>query len=363
MAAALNYDGAVTDTLLSRFTIGRRLVGMGSPAYVIAEAGSNHNRDLATAMQLIDAAAEAGADAVKFQTYSGARIYSRRTPAISSLAAISSKAPADLLEEISLPREWQIQLRERAIERGIHFFSTPFDHQAVEELDALDVPVIKVSSFEIGDIPLIQRIAATGRPLIISTGMATLGEIEEALAAVIGEQNRCVALLQCTSIYPAPARLANLRALDTMARAFGVPIGFSDHTTGIAVAIAAVARGAAMIEKHFTLDRSMRGPDHHFALEPGELSSMVSGIRDAEVALGDGMKSGPSPEERAESYLVCRRSLIATRDLIAGTMLEPDMLTTKRPGLGIAPRELERVLGRTLAVDVQADDILQWEML
>jgi N,N'-diacetyllegionaminate synthase len=349
--------------LLSRFSIGERLVGPGEPVYVIAEAGSNHNRDLDTALRLIDVAAASGADAIKFQTYSGARIYSRRTPAISSLAVVSDKAPADLLEEISLPRDWQKQLLDHATRRGIHFFSTPFDHEAVEELDALGVPVMKVSSFEIGDLPLIRRIAATGRPMIISTGMATLGEIEEALEAVTSQGGQRVALLQCTSIYPAPPRLVNLRAMDTLARAFGVPVGLSDHTKGAAVAIAAAARGATVIEKHFTLDRAMRGPDHPFSLEPQELTAMVSGIRDARAALGDGLKLGPSPEEREESYLSGRRSLIATCDLTAGTVLAPHMVTTKRPGLGIAPRELERVLGRALTVDVQADDILKWEML
>jgi sialic acid synthase SpsE len=346
-----------------RFSIGERLVGPGEPAYVIAEAGSNHNCDFDTALRLIDTAAAAGVDAVKFQTYSGERIYSRRTPAIASLAAVSDKAPTDLLEEISLPRDWQVGLSRHAAHRGIHFFSTPFDHQAVEELDELDVPVMKVSSFEIGDLPLIRRIAATGRPMIISTGMATLGEIEEALAAVRSLRGEHVALLQCTSIYPAPARLANLRAMDTLADVFRVPVGLSDHTTGIAVAIAAAGRGASVIEKHFTLDRTMRGPDHPFALEPSELRAMVSGIREAQEALGDGLKSGPTVEERKESYVVGRRSLVATRSLCAGTVLEPDMITTKRPGWGIAPRELERVLGRRLVVDIQGDDILKWEML
>jgi sialic acid synthase SpsE len=349
--------------LLPQFAVGKRRVGPGEPAYVIAEAGSNHNRNLDTALRLIDVAAAAGADAVKFQTYSGERIYSRRVRSIPSLAAVSDKVPTDLMEEISLPRDWQGRLLEHASDRGIHFFSTPFDYEAVQELDTLDVPVMKVSSFEICDLPLIRHIAATGRPMIISTGMATLGEIEEALQAVTSQGGKCVALLQCTSIYPAPARLINLRAMDTLAGAFRVPVGLSDHTTGIAVAIAAAARGATVIEKHFTLDRTMRGPDHPFSLEPEQLTAMVSGIREGQAALGHGRKAGPSPEEREESYLVGRRSLIFTCDLKAGVVLEPDMITTKRPGFGIPPRELERVLGRTLTVDVQADDILQWEML
>ncbi|HET9103444.1 MAG TPA: N-acetylneuraminate synthase family protein, partial [Solirubrobacteraceae bacterium] len=181
--------------MLERFDIGRRTIGAGENAYVIAEAGSNHNRDYDLATRLIDVAQEAGADAVKFQTYSGSRIYSRRTPPISSLQAVSKKAPTDLLEEISLPREWQPRLAAYAHERGIDFFSTPFDHEAVDELDQIGVPVLKIASFEIGDLPLIRHAAATGRPLIISTGMATLGEIEEALDAVREEGGKRVALL------------------------------------------------------------------------------------------------------------------------------------------------------------------------
>jgi N,N'-diacetyllegionaminate synthase len=349
--------------MLERFEIGGRSVGRADPVYVVAEAGSNHNRDFDIATRLIDAASEAGADAVKFQTYSGSRIYSRRTPPISSLQTVSDKPAADLLEEISLPRDWQPRLAEYARERGIDFFSTPFDHEAIDELDQIGVPVIKIASFEIGDLPLIRHAAATGRPLIISTGMATLGEIEEALGAVAQEGGKRVALLQCTSMYPAPPRLANLRAMATMEQAFHVPVGLSDHTVSSYVSVAAVALGAAVIEKHFTLDRRMTGPDHSFALEPGELSAMVAGIRETQAALGDGLKSGPSPEEREDLYVVARRSLVATRDLPEGTVLEHDMLTTKRPGYGVAPRELERVLGRALRTALEEDDILEWDMI
>jgi sialic acid synthase SpsE len=356
-------DHAIISPVRERFEIGDRPIGDGEPTYVIAEAGSNHNRDFGVATALIDAAAEAGADAVKFQTYSGDRIYSRRTPPISSLQAVSDKPAAELLEEISLPREWQSPLAEYARTAGIHFFSTPFDHDAVDELDEVGVPAFKVASFEIGDLPLIRHAARTGKPLIVSTGMATLGEIEEALGAAAESGANEVALLQCTSIYPAPARLINLRAMGTMRQAFQVPVGFSDHTIGISVPIAAAALGAAIIEKHFTLDRSMTGPDHSFSLEPDELTAMVTGIRETEAALGDGHKSGPTPEEREDLYFAARRSLVVTRDLPAGTVLEPDMLTTKRPGFGVAPRDLDRVLGRTLRTAVEEDDILLWEMI
>jgi sialic acid synthase SpsE len=330
---------------------------------VIAEIGANHNRDMGVARELIDRAAEAGADAVKFQTYSGDRIYSRKTPRFKYLEGVSDKTPAQLLEEISLPREWQAPLAEYAGERGVDFFSSPFDHEAVAELDEIGVPVFKIASFEIVDLPLIRRAAETGKPLLISTGMATMGDIEDAVTAAMDAGAGGVGLMQCTSVYPAPAERANLRAMHTLHDAFGVPTGLSDHTVGIAVPIAAAALGAAFIEKHFTLDRTMTGPDHAFALEPAELRAMIEGVREAGASLGDGRKTGPGPEESVEMYRLARRSLILTRDLPAGTVIEREMLTVKRPGWGIAPRDMDHVIGRTLRVDAEADDILTWEML
>jgi sialic acid synthase SpsE len=345
------------------FAIGERLVGAGEPTYVIAEIGANHNRDLDVARELIDVAAEAGADAVKFQTYSGSRIYSSKTPKFAYLAPISDKSPAELLEEISLPREWQPILAAHALERSIHFFSSPFDHEAVRELDELDVPVLKIASFEIVDLPLIRAAAATGRPLLISTGMTVLGEIEDALRAAAEAGGTAVGLMQCTSVYPAPVERINLRAMETMRAAFGVPVGLSDHSTGTSVPIAAAALGAAFVEKHFTLDRTMAGPDHPFAVEPDELKAMVRGIREVQAALGDGRKDGPAPEEAEEMYTLGRRSLIAARDLPAGTLLEREMITIKRPGFGIRPKDLDLVVGRTLRVDVEEDEILTWDMV
>lgn len=350
-------------SLPSDFRIGDRLVGPGQPAYVIAEIGANHNRDLDLARELIDRASAAGADAVKFQTYSGSRIYSRKTPRFKYLEPISDKTPAELLDEISLPREWQGELAAHARSLGIDFFSSPFDDDAVRELDALDVPLLKIASFEIVDLPLIRAAAATGRPLLISTGMAVLGEIEDALRSAEEGGAPAVGLMQCVSVYPAPPERMNLRAMETMRAAFGVPVGLSDHTTGIAIPIAAAALGAAFVEKHFTLDRSMRGPDHPFALEPAELEAMVVGIREAQAALGDGRKDGPSPEEREEMYTLGRRSLITARALPSGTILERDMITVKRPGFGIPPKYLDIVVGRRLRQDVDEDDILTWDMI
>ena len=330
---------------------------------MIAEVGANHNRDIGVAREMIDVATDAGADAVKFQTYSGSRIYSSKTPKFEYLREISDKPPPELLEEISLPREWQPDLYAYAEQKGVEFFSSPFDHEAVDELAALGVPAMKIASFEIVDLPLIEKAASTGIPLIISTGMASLGEIEDALGAARAEGATALGLMQCTSVYPAPAESVNLRAMDTMRVAFGVPVGLSDHTEGINVAIAAAARGAAFIEKHYTLDRSMQGPDHPFAIEPDELTAMISGIREVEAALGDGRKSGPSPDEQGEMFQNARRSLIVVGDHLAGTVLEREMLTVKRPGFGVAPKQLGHVVGRTLRRDVEHDEVLTWDLI
>lgn len=341
--------------------IGNKVLGENDYCYVIAEAGANHNRDKGIAFKLIDVAAEAGADAVKFQTYSAETLYSKRTPRFKYLEKVSHKETWDLIKEIELPREWQAELAEYARARGIDFLSTPFDYAAVDELDALGVPAFKIASFELVDLPLIRYAAAKGRPMILSTGMATYGEIEDALAVCREVGNENVILLQCVSLYPAPAHLANLRAILTMRQAFGVPTGFSDHTEGAAVATAAAALGAVVIEKHFTLDRRLPGPDHPFALEPDELRAMVSAIRQVEKALGHGRKEGPAPEE-AEMHRLARRSLVAARDLPAGTVLTREMLMVKRPGYGIPPRDISKVVGRRLAVNVEADEVLEWSM-
>jgi sialic acid synthase SpsE len=348
---------------LPTLTIADRRVGAGEPTYVIAEIGSNHNRDWDTAVRLIAECAAAGADAVKFQVYSGATIYSRKTPKIASLAAVSEQSATDLLEDISLPRDWLPRLHEEAARHGVHCFATAFDLAAVDELAAAGNPVLKIASFEIVDVPLIRKAASTGLPVLISTGMATMGEIEDAVRAAQEAGAGGVGLMQCTSLYPAEPHLINLRAMDTMARAFEVPVGFSDHTLGISVPIAAAALGAAFVEKHVTLDKTQSGPDHGFALEMDELAAMVQGIREAQASLGDPRKSGPMPEELTEAYPMGRRSLVLVRDLPAGTRLEREMLTSKRPGLGIPPRFLEHVVGRSLRVDAVADDVLTWDMM
>ena len=347
--------------LRAEMEIGARPVGGVAPAYVIAEAGANHNRDLGIARELIDVAADAGADAVKFQTYRGASLYSSRTPHFSYLK--DPRSPQELLEAISLPRDWQPLLAEHARERGVAFMSTPFDHEAVDQLAALGVPAIKIASFELVDLPLIEKAASTGVPVILSCGMATYGEIEDALGAVSSAGNDQVALLRCASLYPAPAEIMNLRAMGTMRSAFGVPVGLSDHSEGTSVAMGAAALGMELLEKHFTLDRSMEGPDHPFALEPGELKDLVAGVRQVEAALGDGRLRGPSPAEAGEMYTLARRSLIAACEIPTGTVITREMLTVKRPGWGILPKHLDVVVGRTARVDIPFDEIVTWEMV
>ena len=344
------------------FAVGGRWVGDGAPCFVIAEAGANHNRDLEMARELIAVAAEAGADAVKFQTYSAETLYSKAAPRFTYLEGVTDKSTWDLIKSIELPREWQPRLAEEARARGIVFMSTPFDHRAVEELDALGVPAFKIASFEIVDLPLVQRAAATGKPMIISTGLADLEDIQDALAACAAAGNQHVALLQCASLYPAPPARVNLRAMATMRQAFGVPTGLSDHTLGIHVPVAAAALGAAVIEKHYTLSRALPGPDHPFAIEPGELTAMVRQIREVEAALGDGRKGAPQPDE-VEMHQKARRSLIAVRPIRRGTRIEADMLTIKRPGFGIKPKHAVLVVGRVARVDIDEDAVLTWDML
>jgi sialic acid synthase SpsE len=341
--------------------IGGRTVGGGAACYVIAEAGANHNRDIGIARELIDVAADAGADAVKFQTYTGAGLYSSKTPRFQYLE--DDRSPQELLEAISLPREWQPKLAEHARDKGIHFFSSPFDHEAVDGLAALGVPAMKIASFEIVDLPLIRKAASAGVPIIVSTGMAVYGEIEDALSAVGDAGNEEVALLRCASVYPAPPEIMNLRSMATLRAAFGVPVGLSDHTKGIAVPTGGAALGMDLLEKHFTLSRDMDGPDHPFAIEPDELRALVSAVRAVESALGNGRLEGPSDAERGEMFRLARRSLIAACDIAAGTEITAAMLTIKRPGFGIAPKHMELVVGRTARVDIEEDDIVTWEMV
>jgi N,N'-diacetyllegionaminate synthase len=350
-----------TRSLSASFEIAGRTVGDRAPTYVIAEAGANHNRDIGIARELIDVASDAGADAVKFQVYSGKALYSSKTPRFRYLQGVSERPASELLEDIALPREWIGDLAAHAHTRNIQFFATPFDADAVKELRDAGVPAMKIASFELVDLELIAVAAATGLPLILSCGMASYGEIDEALDAVEREGGTQVALLRCASLYPSPPKIMNLRAMDTMRAAFGVPVGLSDHTTGIAVALGARGLGMELLEKHFTLDRTMSGPDHPFAIEPEELRDLIAGIRAIEQALGNGRLEGPSALEEQEMYGLARRSVIAARDIPAGMLITREHLVVKRPGYGIAPKDIDRVVGRIARVNIEADDVVTWD--
>lgn len=353
----------MTRAFAASFEIAGTPIGGDAPCYVIAEAGANHNGDMGIARELIDVAAEAGADAVKFQVYSGKALYSTKTPRFEYLKGVSDKETHELLEDAALPREWIPDLAAHCADRGVAFFATPFDVAAVGQLAAVGVPAMKIASFELVDLGLIRSAAGAGVPLILSTGMATYGEIEEALEAAADGGAEHVALLRCASLYPSPPEIMNLRAMDTMRRAFGLPVGLSDHTTGIAIPTGAAALGMDILEKHFTLSRKMEGPDHPFAIEPDELRALVRGVRDVETALGTGRLSGPSAQEAEEMYRLARRSIVAATDIAAGTILTLEHLTVKRPGFGIKPRDIDAVVGRTARIDIERDEILLWDML
>ena len=342
---------------MAEVRIGARLVGDGQPCFITAEIGSNHNQDYDTARRLIDAAAAAGVDAVKFQTFRAEQHYSRRTPGFSYLDNIDT---FELIRSLELDRSWQAGLFAHARDRGVEFFSSPCDAAAIVDLDAIGVPTHKVASFDITDTTLIALVAASGKPVVLSTGLADLREIQLAVDAV-GDPTRVI-LLQCTSLYPAPSGLANLRAMQTLRQAFGTLVGYSDHTTGPNTAIAAAALGACFLEKHFTLDRGQAGPDHPFAMEPAEFAAMVDAIREVESALGDGRKNGPRPEER-EMAEKGKRSLHAAVDIPAGTVLTDAMLVVKRPGLGIPPALRSHVVGRRAARHIEADEWVLWDAL
>ena len=343
------------------FEVAGRRIGAGAPCYILAEAGSNHDRDIRQAFRLIDVAAAAGADAVKFQHFSADKIAAQTRHPIASADFGRAKNLHALYKSVEMPDGWLPDLVAYSREKKILFLSTPFDEEAVDLLLAAGVPLLKIASFELVHLPLLRHAARTGLPLVLSTGMATLGEIEEALAAVYGEGNRRVALLHCGINYPAPMPTVNLRAMDTLRDAFQVPVGYSDHTLGIAVPLAAAARGASLYEKHFTCDKGLPGPDHAFALDPAELTAMVRGIRDIEAALGSPVK-GPIPEEELHRQRG-RRSLFAAVDMPAGTVITREKVAVLRPGVGLMPRHLETILGRVVRAELRAHDPITWDCL
>ena len=347
----------------STIEIASRRIGPDEDIFVVAEVSANHNRDFERAVEILHAAKEAGADAVKLQTYTPDTLTldSDREPfRIGAGTLWEGRTLYDLYQEAYMPWEWQPKLKEEADRLGIVLFSTPFDPSAVEFLEGLGMPAYKVASFEIVDIPLIRRIAATGKPMILSTGMSTLAEIEEAVTAARDAGAREIVLLKCTSAYPAPPEEADLRTIPHLADAFGVPVGLSDHTLGIEVAVAAVALGACLIEKHLTLSRDEPGPDSAFSLEPHELARLVESVRVAKKALGS-VRYRPTDAERPSR--VFRRSLFAVADVAQGEIFTAENVRSIRPGHGLHPRHLDEVLGGKARRDVPRGTPLSWELV
>ncbi|HTA40615.1 MAG TPA: N-acetylneuraminate synthase [Candidatus Acidoferrales bacterium] len=350
-------------SLERRFTIAGRSVGSDAPCFIIAEAGVNHNGDLARALDLVDVAAAANADAVKFQTFDADRLATHDAPkALYQLETTgATQSQREMLRELQLSIDDHRALIARCAQRGIIFLSTPFDEESADLLASLDVPAFKTPSGELTNLPYLAHVARFGKPVIASTGMATLAEVESAVATLSANGCRELALLHCVSNYPAAPADVNLRAIETLERTFGTPAGYSDHTDGIAIALAAAARGAAVIEKHFTLDRTLPGPDHRASLEPAELDRMVREIRAIESALGDGRKE-PAESER-DTAAVARKSLVTVSDIAPGEPLTEANVAAKRPGTGLSPALRERVIGRSARVPIAAGTLLEWEML
>jgi len=343
--------------------IGEHYIGFGCPTYIIAEMSANHNMDFDQAVRILRAAKDAGADAVKLQTYTpdSMTIKSNRPEfRISSGTIWDGRILYDLYSKAYMPWEWQPKLKEIANDMGLDLFSTAFDPTAVDFLEKMNVPVHKVASFEIVDIPLIEKMAKTGKPLIISTGMATLAEIDEAVTAAKRAGATQIALLKCNSAYPAPPEEMNLRTIPHMAEGFGVPVGLSDHTLGIEVPVAAVAVGACIIEKHFTLSRDIPSPDRAFSIEPHELKALVDAIRTAEKALGR-VYYGVS--EKESQSRVFRRSLFVVKDMKAGETFTEENVRSIRPGYGLPPKFLKEVLGRKSARDIKCGTPLSWDCI
>jgi len=328
---------------------------------IIAEAGVNHNGDMELAKRLIDIAADAGADLVKFQTFSAERLATQSAPKADYQNQTTDRVESQfaMLKQLELSIQMHEVLIAHCQQRNIGFFSTGFDIQSLDYLASLSAERFKIPSGEITNLPYLRHIGGFGKPVILSTGMATLGEIEAALDAVetAGTPRTHITVLHCNTEYPTPMQDVNLRAMCSIRDAFGVAVGYSDHTSGIEVSIAAVALGATVIEKHLTLDRNLPGPDHKASLEPDEFAAMVRAIRNIEQAMGDGIKR-PSPSE-AKNMPIARKSLVAAKPIHAGERFTPENVTAKRPGTGISPMRWDEVIGRVAARDFAADELIE----
>lgn len=346
-----------------KIVINNRTIGPSNPVYIVAELSANHNQDFKQALELIKAAKKAGADAVKIQTYTPDTITidcDNRYFRIGKGSLWEGKNLFQLYQEGFMPWEWQPELKKAADDLDMTLFSTPFDRTAVDFLEDMEVPAYKIASFELTDLPLIEYVAKTGKPVLLSTGMATEQEIKDAINTVRKTGNEQVALLKCTSAYPAPPEEMNLRTIPDLLKKFNVPVGLSDHTLGWVAPVAAVALGASIIEKHFTLSRADPGPDSVFSAEPPEFSEMVRAVRSTELALGN-VRYGVLKHE--EMNVMFRRSLFVTRDIAAGEEFSVDNIRSIRPAYGISPKYLSKIIGKKAKKPVVKGTPLDWDMI
>lgn len=331
-----------------------------SKCFIIAEAGVNHNGDINIAKKLVDKACDAGVDAIKFQTFKAENLVTREAPKADYQKDTTGDGNQfEMLKKLELSLEEHILLKEYCEKKGIIFISTPFDFESVDLLEKIDVPLYKISSGDLTNLPLLKYIASKEKTIILSTGMANLGEVEEAVQTILEIGNNNLILLHCTSNYPTAYEDVNLRAMLTMKEAFKLTIGYSDHTIGIEVPIAAVALGAGVIEKHFTLDKTMDGPDHRASLEPDELKMMVDSIRNIEKTMGDGIKRCNKNEEK--SKFVSRKSIVAKVDIKKGQVITKELIDYKRPAKGLPPKVINYIIGKRAREDIKKDSIINFD--
>lgn len=340
--------------------IGDRVVGSGSGVMVVAEIGINHNGSVSEAERLIDAAAEAGADAVKFQSFRADRLLIPSRDRYSQQAD-GAESAYQMLRRCELGWEDQARLKRHADSKGVQFLSTPFDEESADFLDSIGVPAYKIASGDITHVPLLRNVAAKGKPVLLSTGMSFLSEVAEAIFTLKNAGAGEIVLLHCVSAYPAAPEHMNLRAIETLRSHFGLPVGLSDHSEGILLAPVAAALGAVIVEKHFTLDKNASGPDHRASMDPEDLRLLIKNLREVEASLGDGRKRPSDIEE--EGRLLGRRSIVAAVDIRAQETIAGWMLACKRPGSGLEPRYGERIVGMIARRSIGKDTILQWEDL
>ena len=335
-----------------------KLTGKTS-TYIIAEAGVNHNGDMEKAKELIDVAKDAGADAVKFQTFNAEELASKEASKVDyQKEEDEDDGQYEMLKELELAKKNFEELKDYASEKNITFLSTPFEKRSADILEDLGVEAFKIGSGEITNTPLLRHIAKKDKPIILSTGMSDLGEVEDAVD-VLKDENAEFVLLHCVSNYPTRPDEVNLRAMETLEQAFDVPTGFSDHTTDTHVPVAAVARGATIIEKHFTLDKSLEGPDHDASLNPEELEEMITKTRETEKALGNGVKKPAKREGKNKEAI--RKGIVASEDIKKGEILEESKISIKRPAEGIKPKHLERIIGKEAKADIKSDKPIHWK--